>query len=635
MVMRRLSRISALFVLSLAGLASARIAGGATIVVNDASDSLHNLACAALGTGTCTLRDAITFANANAGADEVHFDIAGTGVHTITLDSDLPTITGDLTIDGYTQSGSSPNTNGPGLGDNALLTIEINGNGKACLAFGSGLLNTVRGLVINRCAGYGVTSIIGTDENDNFFAVGVVVSGNFVGTDPTGSFAQANGGGVAPAVFPGVLPPPLFTVGGETPQDRNVISGNTGDGVLGAVSVHGNFIGTDATGTVAIPNGGHGIEQLTDGQIEGNLISGNIGIGVLLSTLDNSVFGTIDGNLIGTDVSGALPLGNGSKGVFLADSSPGDVAYAFITGNVIAFNGSRDPNGAGIATRPVSVHSLSPWISENSIFDNTSDGTIANRGLGIDIGSEGPDPNVLPCNSDSESGANQNFPILSSAVTTGSAIRIKGTLNTATSGNFIIEFFANEECDPSGFGEGKTFLGSTQFDTENETALCEATFDVTLPASVTAGQVVTATATGDWFLKSLQTSEFSLCIPVTATEGPEVVNDRVELTSLIQERNRRSVVGGPAGTMTIRATFRNTSSKPIDAPFFVVTELSEGNVLLNADGSPSGVGAKLTANVGADQILSPGEAFTTEFVVGLHSRRRFRFFVDLWGVPIP
>ncbi len=113
------------------------------------------------------------------------------------------------------------------------------------------------------------------------------------------------------------------------------------------------------------------------------------------------------------------------------------------------------------------------------------------------------------------------------------------------------------------------------------------------------------------------------------------MNQFVTLVSLTQTRSHAPVTGGPAGTMTIRATFKNTSSTPIDTPFFVVTELSEGNVLLNADGSPSGVGAKLTPDVGADKLLSPGESFTTEFVVGLHNRRRFRFFVDLWGVPIP
>ncbi len=134
MATQRLSRASAGILLVLAGLATARIAGAATIVVNDATDALHSVGCAASGTGTCTLRDAITFANVNSGPDEIHFAILGSGVHTITLDSDLPAIAEDLTIDGYTQSGSSPNSNGPGLGDNAVLQIEINGNGKGCLA---------------------------------------------------------------------------------------------------------------------------------------------------------------------------------------------------------------------------------------------------------------------------------------------------------------------------------------------------------------------------------------------------------------------------------------------------------------------------------------------------------------------
>jgi hypothetical protein len=114
-----------------------------------------------------------------------------------------------------------------------------------------------------------------------------------------------------------------------------------------------------------------------------------------------------------------------------------------------------------------------------------------------------------------------------------------------------------------------------------------------------------------------------------------VVNQLVTLLSLNEERSRTPVAGGLAGTMTIRATFENTSSTPIDAPFFVVTELADGNLLLNADGGSSGVGAKLTADVGTDGLLSPGESFTTEFVVGLHNRHKFRFFVDVWGQPGP
>src|SRR5262249_4207312 len=60
-----------------------------------------------------------------------------------------------------------------------------------------------------------------------------------------------------------------------------------------------------------------------------------------------------------------------------------------------------------------------------------------------------------------------------------------------------------------------------------------------------------------------------------------------------------------------------------------------GNLLLNADGGPGGVGAHLTPDVGSDGILSPAESFTTNFVIGLQLRQSFTFFVDLFGLPEP
>src|SRR5215471_14755199 len=96
----------------------------ATVTVNDAGDSSN--ACATTGTGTCTLRDAITYANAHAGST-IAFDISGAGVHTITPASALPAITAAVTIDGYTQPGSSQNT--LAAGDNAVLNIQLSGPG--------------------------------------------------------------------------------------------------------------------------------------------------------------------------------------------------------------------------------------------------------------------------------------------------------------------------------------------------------------------------------------------------------------------------------------------------------------------------------------------------------------------------
>jgi hypothetical protein len=95
------------------------------------------------------------------------------------------------------------------------------------------------------------------------------------------------------------------------------------------------------------------------------------------------------------------------------------------------------------------------------------------------------------------------------------------------------------------------------------------------------------------------------------------------------------VPGGPAGTFTIVASFINSSSTPIDTPQFVVTTLSNGNLLLDADAPPGAVGARLTADAGSDGILSPGESLTASFIIGLQQRGSFTFFVDLLGLSSP
>jgi uncharacterized repeat protein (TIGR01451 family) len=89
----------------------------------------------------------------------------------------------------------------------------------------------------------------------------------------------------------------------------------------------------------------------------------------------------------------------------------------------------------------------------------------------------------------------------------------------------------------------------------------------------------------------------------------------------------------PFGTCILRATFENTSSRSIAVPFFEVVELTNGNMLLNGDLTPTGnhggVGTRLTPDVGNDSVLSPGELFSVTFVIGLNSPDRFTFQVDL------
>ena len=263
--------------------------------------------------GPGSLRDAIS----DGTVDRIEFNIPGPGVHTITLATALPDITRPVIIDGYTQ----PRNDGSGLlaspntlvdGDNALLLIELNGNNgnfNGLHFTGNGTNCTVRGLVLNRFAGFAAILI---ERGSN------VVEGCFIGTDPTGTLARGNTGGVRTSNANG------NRIGGTTPAARNLISGNGGVGVLIDSSstntvVQGNFIGTDATGTNALANAGDAIliNNHSDSCVIGgtnaaarNIIAGNgnnFGINAA-----NSSGPVIQGNFIGTDVSGTKLMSFGS-----------------------------------------------------------------------------------------------------------------------------------------------------------------------------------------------------------------------------------------------------------------------------------------------------------------------------------
>jgi titin len=152
---------------------------------------------------------------------------------------------------------------------------------------------------------------------------GVTIEGNFIGLDISGAKALANAGtGIIASMDGG-------TIGGSTPGAGNVISGNTGAGILlagGHLSIQGNFIGTDSTGTVAIGNQ-DGIvgDPFTDtiggnNSVDRNIISGNIRYGIDFTVDD--LDGTIQGNYIGTDITGEHALGNGADGIRVTGPFP-------------------------------------------------------------------------------------------------------------------------------------------------------------------------------------------------------------------------------------------------------------------------------------------------------------------------
>ena len=545
-----LGKIARLFCLALTFIALP--AGAATFTVTNSDDS-----------GPGSFRQAIEDANGAAGADTIAFNIPGAGVHTITPASALPVITESVTIDGYTQPGTSANTLAEG--DDAVLLIEIDGTDISS-SYGFEVRandTTIRGLVMNR---YALSVAVIFHEG----TAGGLLEGCFFGTDPAGESALGNGtaiqifrstgnliGGTTPAsrnIISGNGGGIAFTdglnntiqgnyiglnaagttalgnagagigiggdnatglIGGTTAGARNVISGNGAPGIVLNVGpnnvIQGNYIGTDAAGTAAIPNaagitcGGAGIGALNVhiGGTEagaGNLISGNLGTGISFAIAGNAL---VEGNLIGTQKDGASPLGNGGDGISSGFSSGGAFGggpdtiggTAAGAGNTIAFNGAAGIHategkaGGGGGCCAFGPHT----ILGNSIF--------LNGGLGIDLGNTGPNPND---DRDEDEGVNsgQNFPVITFASNSGGTTEITGTLNSNPVSMFRIEFFANDERDPSGFGEGQTFIGSTDVTTDTDG---NANFDVSFP-QIGAGQRVTSTATD---IARGETSEFS------------------------------------------------------------------------------------------------------------------------------
>jgi CSLREA domain-containing protein len=452
----------------------------ATFVVNTTSD-VDDGVCDATH---CSLREAINAANAGSDSDTISFNITGTGVHTITPLSALPAITRPVVIDGLTQGGEGYSCDSwP-----PTLLIELNGasagDGVTGLVIGA-TNSTVRGLIINRFTGNGLYL---SDRGGLSH-----VECNFIGTNA--SSAPGLGNSQNGVQIQGSW---NNTVGGTTSGTRNVISGNGLFGVSiewgGATGnvVQGNYIGTNVQGTWTLGNSWSGVnisDLASNNMIGGaatearNIISGNGVAGVRI--WHNGVPGNrVQGNYIGTGVSGTESLGNAQAGVLFGSDADDNFVGGADSGeaNLIAHNG-----GAGVGVSS----GINNLVSCNSIVDN--------GGLGIDLANDGVTANDV---GDSDTGPNnlQNFPVLTSVTIGGSSTTIAGTLDS-TAETFTLEFFYSTAADSTGYGEGASFLGSTMVTTDGSG---NATFSASF-ARIPGLSYVSATATD----LTNSTSEFS------------------------------------------------------------------------------------------------------------------------------
>jgi hypothetical protein len=358
---------------------------------------------------------------------------------------------------------------------------------------------------------------IQTTETSLTLPVQLTVQGNFIGVDVTGLTALPNAGYGIFFTPPRDRSDSSLTLGGTAAGAGNVISGNTANGLLLSNSnlvMQGNRIGTDLAGNLNLGNGNHGVEltrggsppfplvQFTVGGTTSaarNIISGNGGFGLRFFNPTSST--TVQGNFIGTKADGQTALGNGSNGIEAQTTATigGTVAGA---GNVLAFNytgaGGSTPRG-GILVSPEEGGDETTGVSilGNSLFSN--------GGLGISFGSESPAAND-DCDADTGPNNLQNYPVLTAVTSGGGMTSIVGTLNSVANTTYRIEFFANDAIDPSGYGEGQSFVGFTNVTIG---ANCNASFNMSVP-QIGGAQRVTATATDP----SGNTSEFSAANPI-------------------------------------------------------------------------------------------------------------------------
>jgi Calx-beta domain-containing protein/beta-propeller repeat-containing protein/carboxypeptidase family protein len=376
-----------------------------------------------------------------------------------------------------------------------------------------------------------------SSEGVNIRGTGSKVQGNYIGTDITGTLALGNSANGVSAVE-GAL------IGGTEPGARNIISangsfGNNGNVSLGftntnvGATVQGNYIGTDVTGTKALGGSSPGIVITTNNHTVGglvpearNLISGNsVGIRFFSTTVGN----VIQGNFIGLNAAGTGPLPNNQQGIAINGAVNNTIGGSQIeAANKIAFNG-----GGGIT---ISGNAQGNSIRGNSIFSN--------NGLGIDLGANGVTAND---GSDPDTGPNnlQNFPVITGVMLSSNSTTIQGTLKSLSNTAFQIDFYSNGSVDPSGNGEGAQFFNTTSVTTDGNG---DATINATFPIALPAGRVITATATDP----NGNTSEFSAADSSGATGSVHFAATSVQV---IEDVGSLSVTvvrtGGTTGNLSV------------------------------------------------------------------------------------
>ena len=487
--------------------------------------------------------------------------------------------------------------------------IGVDASGNALGDVGDGILVTgggnlqIQNNVISSTQGNGIKIQASTTDT---------ITGNFIGTNANGTSGDPSFANQGTGIF--VLNSPNVVIGGSTAAARNIISNATGSGILiGADTstgdvVENNFIGTNVTGTVAIPNSGDGVDAWGSNiQVLSNVISSSVGVGIDIAG-NTAAFGNnnpVQGNFIGTDSHGNPFANSGNQGDGILISGNNNV----VTLNTIAFNGG---SGVGVAQGAGNA------IQNNSIFSNAF--------LGIDLNDDGLITSGFDPNNPFDAMANNDvsFPILNNSVQNdGAHLTVSFTIPNAVVGTtYTVDFYSNADDSSSvsslnGYGEGKTWLGSAKITVTNPSATFTSVISVAPAGEKFLSATVTDAIDG--------TSEFAADVPIpdatvttvhtttslNSSANPSVLTQPVTFTAVVTPDTGAI----PNGTYTVTffdsttGTTLGTESVTDGQATITVSGLSQGDHMIVA--TFNGDSTILSSSAVLNQHVNPAASMTS------------------------
>lgn len=453
-----------------------------------------------------SLRAAIQAGNAAGVPYKVSFQLNASCPAVITVSTALPDITGNVTIDGRTQTGWSPNT-GYGAFD-ATLCVVLNGSGSVSVPWAfhvpsnaSNAQLTIKGMALSGFTDAAIKLEGGHDHH---------LQGNQIGAVP---FTNASDKGI----YVGGSASGSYIGGFDDPSSVNLISGTDTAGIylenaVGGSVIANNLIGFQTDGVSPLSNGiGIYLFNSPSNLISYNYVGNSDNAGIQISG-PSALQNIVQTNNIGVNRLGGA-AGNATAGVALSFAAQantiGAPASATWGGNFIMHNG-----GPGV------------WVTPSGGASNRvlSGNFYSNGGLPIDLDGSGPTANPSGPGS---SGPNlrQAHPILTQALRSaaGTTSTLVGSLS-ASRGNTSYRFdvYHAAECGANGRGVGGYPLAKFNA-TTNASGQVNINAGIAFPFVMNLG-AISATATDP----DGNTSEISNCVMEVLDNNPAVFADGFE-----------------------------------------------------------------------------------------------------------